>query len=566
MIKTRLAVALSLALLVAPITQAAKYRVVELDVAAEGESSFPTAINEDGNITVNVTSPYDILIDLDLLNFESETLVNTLTDVEAASNGNVNDIDYEILLTLIRGADGSQTSQQIASTVSFLASTNETNFVPGFDQRSTEDNEYSISTNTNLRDINDSGFAVGRGEGFYNKVDYSFESGEDVTFVVNDIGNLGFATFGNNTIQLTPPGDTLGGFSEAFGINESNQVVGYGSVSFLTDDLETAEEQCEDDDVRGDIPFESCISTLVNTFSNQDDIFTFAQVRGLIWQLDDQGNLLDTQELGLVFTPEADDTANYFSQAFAINDNGIAVGISNGQYTENGITVTRNFGVIFDGDEVINLTPDPESIVARSASTISTAAAINNDNIVVGYESKSINGSLRTKFFVFDMNLGELNFPDDFFQGSSSVATDINNNGMVVGYGEVDASLTGRRNEGFLYDYNTGEFNGIRDLISCDSPYTIVQANAINDQDEIAATALYQGPARDSYGEVIIDSTGSEVMVDIVAAVKLEPIAGGEVENCDAPADEVNRERQGAGISSLMLLGLTLLGWRRLRR
>ena len=44
MTKTRLYAALSLALLVAPVTQAAKYRVVELPVIAEGKSSFPSAM------------------------------------------------------------------------------------------------------------------------------------------------------------------------------------------------------------------------------------------------------------------------------------------------------------------------------------------------------------------------------------------------------------------------------------------------------------------------------------------------------------------------------------------
>ena len=142
----------------------------------------------------------------------------------------------------------------------------------------------------------------------------------------------------------------------------------------------------------------------------------------------------------------------------------------------------------------------------------------------MGYQVKSVNGSNRTKFFVYDMNLDEITFPDDFFLGSSSVALDINNNGLVVGYGDVDASLTGRRTEGFLYEHEAKQFYSVQDLISCDSPFTIVQANSINDKNEIVATALYKGPARDSSGNVIIDSSGSETIVDLVVAVKLEPI------------------------------------------
>lgn len=563
MTKTKLTAALSLALLVVPVSQAAKYRVVELPVADKGQASFPSAINGDGNITVNVSNPFNVPIDLELLDFESDALINGLTDVEAASNGNFNKTDYELLLAAIRAGDGSQNAQQIANTISFIASEFETTFIPGFDQPSEQNNEFSISTTTNARDINESGFTVGTAEGFYNKVDYSFENGLDAIFVVSEFGTRGFVSFGNTVVGLPAPVTTAGGFSEAYAINESNQVVGYGSTAFLTETLETAITDCADEELRGDLPFESCISSVISSFTNS--VTTFAQLRGLIWQLDDQGNVLQTKELGILFEPEADDTANYSSQAVAINDNGIAVGISNGQYTENDVTVSRNFGVIFDQDEVINLTPDPDSIVARSSTTISSAADINNDNLVVGYQIKSVNGSNRTKFFVYDMNLGELTFPDDFFLGSSSVALDINNNGVVVGYGEVDASLTGRRTEGFLYDHQAQQFNGLRDLISCESPYTIVQANAINDNNEIAATALYQGPSKDSMGDVILDSSGSEIIIDRVVAVKLVPILGGEVENCGEAADEINRERQGASVSWLLAFGLVLLGWRRFK-
>ena len=117
------------------------------------------------------------------------------------------------------------------------------------------------------------------------------------------------------------------------------------------------------------------------------------------------------------------------------------------------------------------------------------------------------------------MLLEEITFPNDFFLGSSSNALDINNNGMVVGYGEVDASLTGRRNEGFLYDIAAEQFYGIRELISCDSPYTIFQANSINDKNEIAATARYPGSARHSMDKVILDSASPAISASLSTAV-----------------------------------------------
>ena len=563
MTKTRLAATLSLALIVAPVSQAARYRVVELPVTDEGQSSFPSAIGEDGNITVNVRGAFNVPIDLDLLDFDSDSLINALTDIESARTGNFNSADYEILLALIRSADGTQSSQQIANTVSYLASENETSYIPGFDQLSDQNNEFTFNSSTVVRDINDLGFSVGTGEGYYSKLNYTFEGGQNVNFVLHEFGTRAFVSLGNTVVGLPAPETMAGGVSEAYAINESNQVIGYGSTLIISDTLETSLTDCEDDELRGDVPFESCINSTVSSFTAS--AASFAQLRGLIWQLDEQGNLLETKELGILFEPDADDIANYSSQALAINDNGIAVGVSNGQYTENDVTVARNFAVIFDQDEIINITPEPDSNVARSSNTISSAADINNDNLVVGYQVKSVNGTNRRKFFVYDMLLEEITFPSDFFLGSSSNALDINNNGMVVGYGEVDASITGRRNEGFLYDIAAEQFYGIRELISCDSPYTIVQANSINDQNEIAATARYQGTARDSRGEVLLDSAGVEIQVDLVTAVKLELIPGGEIDNCDPIVDKINRERQGASVVWMLGFGLVLLGWRRFK-
>lgn len=557
MIKKRLAVALSIALLSMSSVEAAKYRVVELDVANEGQDSFPSAINDDGEISVNVTLPYNIPIDIDLINFDSVLL----TDPEAASVGNINDTDYELLLTNIRGQQGSQFFQQIAATISYQASEDETDYIPVFDQQASADGEYTLGSNVNTRDINNSDFTVGSSQGFFSKVDYQFENGVETTFIVYEFGTRGFVSRNGQTTELPPPEDFAGGYSEAYGINESNQVVGFGTTEFLSDSFELAEESCEDEDLRGDVPYESCISSLASTLAANPA--QASQLRGLIWELDDEGNLLDTTELGILFEPEAEDTASYTSRAVAINDNGIAVGLSHGEYTTSNATVIRTYGVVFDGNEILNLTPNPDLNVAASSPIISSATDINNNNLVVGYEVQRINGVNRDKFFVYDISLGELEFPDDFFLGSESVALAVNNNNLVVGYGEVDASIGGRRSEGFLYDHDEKEFSRIRDLLDCDSVYTIVQANSINDNDEIAATALYQAPLRDSRGELVIDSGGNEILVDTVGAVKLIPIEGGEADICEVPEDEVIRPRQGASSSWLLIFSGMLLIWRR---
>ncbi|MGS2720137.1 DUF3466 family protein [Paraglaciecola aestuariivivens] len=563
MIKTRLAAALSIAFIITPVSQAAKYRVVELPVTELGANSFSSAINANNELVVNVKTPNNVPIDLSLLDFDSDTLINGLTDIDSARVGNFNDDDYEFILAYIRAGDGSNRVQQVANTLSYLHSATSLDYIAGFDSFSEADNQYTLSTNTNARDINDAGLVVGKGEGAYSNFDYTDENGDNITYVLHEYGSRAFVYNGSQNIELPAPNTDAGGYSEAFAINANNQVVGYGSVDVINSSIATAEENCADDEARGDIPVEACLSNIVTSYNGAPN--TYARLRGLIWQLDDSGNLISTKELGLLFEPDADSTANYSNQAVGINDHGIAVGSSNGEYTEGDVTVTRNYAVIYDNDTVINITPEPDQAVARSSSIISAAIDINNDNLVTGYQVKKVNGVNRNKFFVYDMNSQEITFPEDYFLGSSSVPMDINNQGVVVGFGEVDASLTGRRKEGFLYDHNSGEFTGIRNLLSCDTPYTIVQANAINDQGVIAATALYQGPKRNSRGEIFLDSDGNQVIVDIVTAVKLEPIAGGEIEDCTSAEDDINRERQGASVSWILGLGLVLLFTRRFK-
>ena len=159
------------------------------------------------------------------------------------------------------------------------------------------------------------------------------------------------------------------------------------------------------------------------------------------------------------------------------------MGTSNAFFGDNPNNFVVNAAAVFDGDEVVGFINDQEY-------PQSTAEDINNNDIVVGYATKIINGSSRTKFFVHDYRGEVTEFPNDFFNSSSSVANAINDNGLVVGQGEVETNLSGsRRSEGFIYDIDSKEFTNINDLLSCNSPYTIVQANDINERDEIAATA-----------------------------------------------------------------------------
>ncbi|MFT2090229.1 DUF3466 family protein [Paraglaciecola sp. 2405UD69-4] len=527
----------------------AQYEVVELPVADLGVNSYPAAINDVGQVAVNLETQYNPVIDTTLIDFESSAIILGLENLDGVRGGDFSDDDYTFLYNYIMTNAESQTFQQIASLNSYVATENDSELLRVFDTIDPNTDDYRNSVRTQIRSINDFGYSVGTShDGFYTE-DYVTEDVEDITYVVNDFYQRGFAIVDDHTTELPPPDVTAGGLSEAYDINNSNQVVGIGTIEFVDDTYETAVENCADSTARGDIPESSCLRAL--SISLSSGVTTAAQQRGVIWQLDEDGDLIDTYSLGMLIDEPDDSSSVYASSAVAINDYGIAVGESPSYYQDTSSLTTA--AAIYIGDEVTTINYD-EDVYS------SIAYDINNDNLVVGNITKDVNGNTRTKFFLHDIDNDLTIYPDDFFEGSSSIATSINNEGYAVGYGESEATLTTRRTEGFLYDYKNDIFQGLNSLIECNSEYDIVQANGINDDNEIAATALVLKPETNIRGEIILDEYGAQTLVDTVVAVKLTPISGGSIDNCDAYEDEP--VRQGASfpvVFSGMLFGLVLL-------
>ena len=535
--KTRLAALLSSAFLSIPSAFSAQYEVVEIPAAQLGEDSYPSAINDIAEITVNLISQYNPVIDVTLLDFDSATLIASLTNIENAKSGDFNTADYELLYAYIVANDESQFFQQIASINSYVATEDTSTLLHGFDTIDSNTDDYRNSAKTTVRGINESGYTVGLSyDGFYT-LDYVNENIEDVTYVLNDFYARAFAQIGDDVIELAPPDDTIGGYSEAYDINELNQVVGIATTELVSDTLEDSIEACNDEDERGDVPVESCLRNLsINTYASLSTVF---QRRGVIWQLDD-GNVTDTLELPMLIEPDDDDTTVYSSTAVAINDFGIAVGTSPAYY--NFTDTLTSAAVIYDNDKAYTISEDNDEEYDVFASY---ATDINNNDLVVGYATKSVLGSSASKFFVYDYDTGLIDYPDDFFDSASTIPTAINDDNMVVGYTEYEETSSGvRRVEGFLYDYRNDIFSGLNDLIECNSPYTIAQANGINENNEIIATATISTVDRDITGEIALDEYDAESYTTHVVAVKLVPIAGGSIDNCDVYEEE--NERQGS--------------------
>ncbi|MDP5132416.1 MAG: DUF3466 family protein [Paraglaciecola sp.] len=552
--KTRLAVLLSCTLMTLA-AQSAQYKVVELPTSSLGQSTFPTDINNSGNATVNVQNNFNPVIDVSLINFELQSLIDNLTDIEAAKAGQLNDEDYLLLYTFVTANRENQTFQQIAQRKSYVSSDSEATLLPAFDLKTITDDEYDGATTTIVRAINDFGYTVGAGQGGFYQLPFTFEDESERTYVLNDFYRRAFAQVNDNVVALLPPDVTAGGLSEAFDINNNNQVVGTGTTAISSTTFQTSVDNCLDDDERGDIPAESCLRALSISLSANPG--SFAQRRGLIWQLDAQGNVVSTKTLGLLDTPADDDVRTFSGSAVAINDNGIAVGEVSTDTVFKGRTYLNPKAAFYIDDQILTINSDSDNYS-------STATGINNDDIAVGFVQKQINGVFRRKMFVHDINTDVTSYPTGFFLGSSTVPMSINNNGLVVGYGEIESSISSRRNEAFLYDTNNDTFMDIGSLLACDSAYLIQAANGINDDNEIVATALKKGKRTNIKGEVVLDSDGAEIETDVVVAVKLIPIDGGSVEQCEV-VDDFNKPRQGAGSAWLLLLGIFGFGLRRFK-
>ncbi len=562
---SRLASALTLSLISVTSVNAAKYRVVELPVDDLGINSFAQDINQRGDVTVIVDTPFNPPIDVDLINFESPSLLS-LTNADGAAVGNINNEDLAILAAYIKSFNpngGVETFnyavQMLADYQSYISNERESELLQAFDKVEVDLEGLSQSVNNRVTGINNALATVGNSAAPFEKIRYRNENGDIIFYMGQEHYTRGYLQINNAVFDVLPPEDFLGGFSNANDINNSFEVAGVASVE-VSESFELAGEACEDEDQRNDVPYEICVRNLFRTYQANYN----ANLRGfrlpadlafkrraMIWQFNASGDLLESRELGTLIDKEFEDDKYYSSSAKAINDNGIAVGTSNAFFADNPNNVIVNVAAVFDGDEVVGFINDQEY-------PQSTAEDINNNDIVVGYGTKIINGTSRTKFFVHDYRGEVTEFPSDFFNSSSSVANAINDNGLVVGQGEVETNLSGaRRSEGFIYDIDTKEFTNINDMLSCNSPYTIIQANDINERDEIAATAVVYRESYDLAGDIALDDRGNTIYENATVAVKLVPIPGGTIDDCQLQQDKLER-KGGSPLWLLPLIGLAL--------
>lgn len=432
--------------------------------------------------------------------------------------------------------------------------------------------ELTRSTQTAIDGFTNTGITFGSGTAPYQPIDGPVINGEIQTHWVREHGQRGFYSvdFGATIQEITPIETRYGGgISAVFDINDNGTAVGFTSykVSEYYEELVLDEESggCSDPETLALIPYEVCVQ-------NQQSAMYYIQ--GFKKSLSDPDSELEP--LGLLIEPHEDDTRAFTSRALAINNDGVAVGYAHG-WNSNTVTepasnepMTGSYAVMFKDGEVFDFNQTHYSFGAYTE--FSRANDINNNGIAVGY-TYTLNPTVQ-KFFYVDTSVHEsemeMVIPEGFFSSSVSSANAINSSGVIVGEAQIeshnDSSSNPRRTVGFMYDSssNSPETIDLNTLLSCEAAedMSIIKGNHINDSGQISATAVVKSIAYDALGNKIVDESGNPVFVDVVRAVLLDPIEGGEVESCGYTEDKV--VRQGASLGQLIILSLfTLLVYRR---
>ena len=561
---SRLAVAATIALSASSIN-AAQYRIESLPLDNVSVNHFAQAIADDGTVVATTQNDFNPPIDLSLIDFDSEAIIDLMTDIDAARAGNFNEADYtSIVNLLIAGrASNSVALQRLAEFRSYFVTGSEFELIPGLDIVTDTFDDYTQSVNVRARSILGNSTVVGSSDAPFYSLDYVDEDGNELTYVISDHITRGFVQLNDTTTGLISAETRLGGYSEAYAINSNMQVAGFGATELFESSAELI-DTCTDPEARGDIPEELCLRNLREIGTGLPNVLrSSARTRPHVWQLDANGSVISFETYDLIFTPEEDDTFNYIARAFDINDAGIAVGDS---MTGEGVIVTRpgsSFGQT-EAQLVATMYNNgvTSEILTRDENQLSNALLI-NDDYIVGTVTRESNGVSRETLFVYDLATETVEYPSGFFATAGTTPRAINDNNILVGQSEVEASVeTVREVNAFMFNIETEEFINLDTLIECDSDYTLVDAVDINNNNEIIVNARLRTPSKQVTGDPVLDDAGETILVDTVYAVKLIPIPNGEIDDCKDDDDVV--ERQGASIN-VGLAGclLILVGWRR---
>ncbi|MCK7632047.1 DUF3466 family protein [Shewanella sp. JNE10-2] len=375
------------------------------------------------------------------------------------------------------------TAAIVANNFAFVAKENDSSspWLPTFDSINgttpPSNTEVINSVDTFYYGINDAGIKVGSMTAPEKKVENTATT--DVTddyWYYRDYEYRGVAKSSEVEIPLIPPYTQyvkddktveLGGWSAATAINNNNLIAGYASTDISKYGSDRVAYCLSTDNT---LPLDVCVQReqYPNSVGTRNIQY---QTRAYVWKIEDDNTATGTV-LPLGFTPASDDTLTYTAQALGLNDNDVIVGRSHVYRNGNSKSLAQDAAYWIkdaEGNYQYHWIPMSNSVAS------SIAYDINDNGIVVGSYRSYIQGYLRDKFFYFDINTPDVSpvTPNDFASKPTDLSSkpkDINNNGQVVGYIETTYDKEKPRPKaGFLYEKSTGEFSNLNKLLTCES-------------------------------------------------------------------------------------------------
>ena len=546
----------------------ATYQLTELGRLDGAKHSYVTDVSENGHIIGLANGVYRLPIDISYIDFEDSAIRNaydatkasyelidkeitfTLDDIENNDAVNTNADAHAFMISFVTDARSGRLTnseyQKISSALTTVYTPEGASEQVLFDEQSLDYDGLTRSTTNLLNAVTDDGVMVGWGSAPYEKTAFTqTDEDEEETHFLREFISRGIVISPDGVkVPLVPEFNEYGGTSIATDIVQTSDgyvVVGSVSTGIPVDRQEDIDDNCDGEDE----PVSDCIESLDRNIST--GLF---DKRAVKWTLDNSLNITNTEVFGLAITPEDDEDFAFRSNAFAVNENGLIAGTSDVRYDDRRYSMP----VYFENGEVKQFINQDDDWVGGKA------LAINDDNIIVGYANKRIEGTTRTKFFYFDKNSNSVVFPTDFFTSSSSLANDINDNGVIVGEGETDIfNSSSRRREGFMYTIGEDKIVNINSLLPC------YEADGeTRFKYEIFGVATKTVEKTDTFGNVVLDVDGNIEYESVAVAVKLTPTSG-SVEEC--PAQEIEEyERQSSSFPWYTLLLLPLAAMRRVFR
>lgn len=558
----------------------ATYQLTELGALEGAKYSYVTDVSESGHIIGIANGLYNLPVDIEHIDFSLSLIQNaytnevnafelsdkeitfTLEDIEKNNAVATNADAHSFMIRFLANVSANYQFQKLSSLTAIKYDSGAAVEQTLFDINTPDYPGVTRSVTNFYNAVAEDGTTVGWGSAPFDKIEFTIEEETDPTsWFTRDFIERGIIISESGMeVPLVPQFSEYGGTSQASDIVKTADgyiVVGNMSLGIPQTRQTNITDNCDDKYQ----PFSTCIEVINNQTTR--GIFNKQATK---WTLDNAFNITSTEVLGLAFTPYEDEVDFAFiSNAFAVNKNGIAAGVSNTRYYDKDTTIIT-MPVYFKDGKAVEFINQPDGWQGGKS------LAINDNNIVTGYATRRVDGALRNKFFYHDIATGTTVYPDSYFTSSSSYGNSINNQGYIVGEGEVGISDSSRRSAAFIYKIGDDKITNLNDLLPCydmdgtsSYGYSMSEAKVINENNEIFGVATKTVEKRNSLGEVVTDVNGKTEYESVAVAVKLSPIPNGTIEDC-APPDAEVYERRSASFSWYGFLLLPLIAFRRVFR